>query len=645
MKLLWLAVPMSLAGALAYVLTPLARRLAIRVGAVDRPGVRKVHAADTPRLGGLAVLVSVGLVLSAAALRIGPLAPWAPVRVMLGIGIGLLPVLVVSVWDDVRPLRAVPKFLAQGLGAGLAVSFGITLMPKVHVFGAEVSLGPLSVVVSIVWIVGVTNAFNIVDGLDGLAGGLALISAASLAAVFFVSGNVPMGGAALVVAGGILGFLPYNVYPAKVFLGDTGSASIGFILACLALKGGSTLSAGLATLVPVFIMGLPVAETFVSMARRTVKRMENRASTGVFEADRGHFHHRLLDLGLDHRRAVLLLWAVGLVLGLLGLLSVLFTARQAGLLLVAIVAAAFVGLARLGYEEFAVIRKGVVLRLYDAPVLKKALFVVFVDLALVAVAVWVAIGLKWDDWGLHVHRASAVEMAAVLAPATVGGLWVMGLYRRAWRLAGMDDFVRLGVAVGVSTFTGLALDWIVVGGEVPVSVFLVFALAKSALSAGARSSFRILSLSKNKADATGPPVAIFGAGKAGVAALKEIWENEHLDMNPVAFLDDDPERVGLYVSGLRVAGSLEAVEELARRHPRLTLLVSSTKVDAERLRDAARLCRINGVRLMRMELEFRELIPMRESQGKAVLAAPSEASGPESVAEENPAACRVTQPA
>ena len=483
MKVLWLLIPAAVSMALAYLLTPLARRLALFVGAVDQPGARKVHKQPTARMGGLAVIAAVAVVLAAAAMGFGRLAPWAPANVIRGIGLGLLPVLVVSIWDDIRRLRALPKFLAQAFGAALAVAHGVSLTHEVHLFGNSVELGPVAVVVSILWIVGVTNAFNIVDGLDGLAGGLALISAGSLAAVFFMSGNNPMGGTALVVAGAIIGFLPYNVYPAEVFLGDTGSASIGFVLACLALKGGSTLSAGLATLVPVFILGLPLAETLVSMARRLVKRVESRSTSGVFEADRGHFHHRLLELGLDERRTVLLLWSIGLLLGLLGLLSILFTARQAGLLLVAILVAAFVGLARLGYEEFAVFRKGVALRLYGAPVLNRSLFVVFVDLALVACAIWLAIGLKWDDWGFGTHRATALEMAAVLAPATVGGLWLMGLYRRAWRVAGMEDVVRLGLAVATSTFTGLALDWMVLSGEVPLSLFFIYALAKAALSA------------------------------------------------------------------------------------------------------------------------------------------------------------------
>ncbi|MGH9365069.1 MAG: glycosyltransferase family 4 protein, partial [Thermoanaerobaculia bacterium] len=238
------------AAAISYALTPATRRLALRLGAVDRPGPRKVHEAPIPRLGGLAVVAAVvtgsGVLCFLHARGIHTLSDPS----CAGLGLGLLPILVVSLWDDIRPLPALPKFAAQFAGAGIAVAFGIRLGPQIHLFGHEITLGFFAVPLALLWIVGVTNAFNIVDGLDGLSAGLALISALSLVLVSLLTTRYAMASASLVVAGALVGFLPYNLYPAKVFLGDTGAAAVGFWLACLALRGGSTLSAGMAVLIP-----------------------------------------------------------------------------------------------------------------------------------------------------------------------------------------------------------------------------------------------------------------------------------------------------------------------------------------------------------------------------------------------------------
>jgi len=233
-----LLAPLFVSAGLSAVLTPPVRRLALRIGAIDRPEPRKVHRQPIPRLGGLAIVAS-------AAITFVPLwwlalrdAATFPSGLSAGVGFGLLPILAISIRDDIRPLGSAPKFLAQTLGTVVAVAFGVCLAPTVHIFGQSVEIGFLAVPLSVVWLVGVTNAFNIVDGLDGLSAGLALISAGSLVSILAVAHQMPMAAAALVVAGAILGFLPYNLYPARIFLGDSGATAIGFALACFALKGG-----------------------------------------------------------------------------------------------------------------------------------------------------------------------------------------------------------------------------------------------------------------------------------------------------------------------------------------------------------------------------------------------------------------------
>ena len=172
-----------------------------------------------------------------------------------------------------------------------------------------------------------------------------------MAAVFALVGQADRWAAVvLVLAGALAGFLPYNIHPARLFLGDTGATAIGFCLAAFALKGGSTLSSGFAALLPVFMLGLPIADTLITMARRTVGRLENHTG-GMFEPDRNHIHHRLLALGMDHGRAVLILYGAGLLLASAAFVSVFLNAREAGLFVVALLLAGFVGVHRLGYRR------------------------------------------------------------------------------------------------------------------------------------------------------------------------------------------------------------------------------------------------------------------------------------------------------
>ena len=541
---------------------------------------------------------------SGGAVRVG-LHPPALDGLSLGLGLGLLPIVAVSVWDDIRGLGPVPKLLAHLAGASLAVAAGLTLPSYVHVLGLEFALGLGAPVISVLWLAGLTNAFNIVDGLDGLAAGLALISAGSLAAVFIQSGQRDLAAATILVAGAVLGFLPWNLHPAKIFLGDTGSAALGFALGALTLMGAGKLSAGFAVLVPVVILGMPLAETVVSMARRLVRKLEG-TGVRVMGADRGHFHHRLLEMGLDHRRAVLTLYGAGLLVAAVGLVSIFLSAQQTGLLLVAVLAGGLIGVWRLGYDEFALLRKGSALKVYAAPVLKNGFFVVFVDLVIVAASVWLSVALKYDDWGFNAHRGQELEMLAVLFPATVGILWRMGMYRGVWKLSGLEDILRLIGAVGLATFLGLLVDRMFLKGDTPISLFLLYGLVKTFLSAGTRISYRVLAHVKDRGRLTGSPVALYGAGSAGALALRELWSNDALTLRPVAFLDDDPARKGTVLNGVKVEGGLEAVRELAVDYPGLTVLVATMKIGPERLREAARICDDLGIQLLRMELSFKE---------------------------------------
>ena len=599
--LFWYTLPALVAAIVAFALTPLVARLAVRIGAIDLPGERKLHTAPIPRLGGLAVVASIALVmlgstwLSGGRWRLSPhLAP--------GLGFGVLPVLVVSLLDDIRSVEARTKFLVHTLGATIAVAFGIALEPVVHLFGTPIHIGVFAAPLSVLWIVGVTNAFNIIDGLDGLSAGLALIAATSMAAVFALLGQADMAAVALVLVGALAGFLPYNTYPARLFLGDTGSTAIGFCLATFALKGGSTLSSGFAALLPVFMLGLPIADTFIAMMRRTLARLEGHTG-GMLVPDSNHIHHRLLALGIDHGRAVLILYGAGLVLAGAAFLSMFLTAHDAALFVVALLLAGFIGVHRLGYHEFAFLKRGTILKVYKMPAVKRGMFVVYVDTILAIAAAYLVVGLKTDHWSFSFVRHSVLDLAMTFAPVTVLVFWWSGMYRGSWRVSGLDDLTRAFKAVAIVTLVGALLVKPLSGAEYSPSMFGIYGLISLMLTASLRASYVVLENTRLRSSHQGIPVLIYGADVRGVAAVRELFQNSAAGLKPIGFIDDDPKARGKLVSGLPVFGTERELEGIIRTRKVQGLLVAAETIPPERLERAAQTCRQADARMFRLNVK------------------------------------------
>jgi len=489
-QLVTLLVPAAAAAVLAWLLTPLSAWLAWRLGAIDRPGPRRIHDRPIPRLGGLAVIAACAAVLGAGAIDLPGAPVWVRQGPWLGMLAGAIPILLVSIRDDIAHVGALPKIAAHAVGAAIAIWSGVALPPTVHLFDWPIELGWMAVPLSAIWLIGVTNSFNLVDGLDGLSAGLGLIAAGSLAGVLLLANQPGPASAAVVLAGGILGFLPYNLHPARVFLGDAGATAIGFVLGCLTLTGSALLPAGFATLIPVVLLGVPVAETVVSILRRTIARAESGEGIRIHEADRSHIHHRLLDLGFSHRHAVLILYGVGIALSLTALASLLLTRRQSGLLLLGMVLAGIVGLNKLGYGEFALVRRRVALRFHGLPVMQRSFFAVFVDIVLVSLSLYLTVALKLDDWTLAGQRTLVFSTLALLVPTHVAMFAACGTYRGSWRLAGVHDLLRLNLAIACASLTSAVLGVLLGVPGLSISLFALFACVEAAIATGCRVLYR-----------------------------------------------------------------------------------------------------------------------------------------------------------
>lgn len=295
---------------LAFALTPAVRVLAFKIGAVDDPkDKRRMHTQPVPLIGGLAIfisfVVSVVLFLEELDLKI------------FGLLAGMLVMVVIGIIDDTYDLAPWKKFLGQVMGAVIPVLTG-TRIDSFLVLGENYVLSEwASILFTIVWIVGITNSINLIDGLDGLACGISVISSLCLVLTAIISSSESsIALLSLLLAGACLGFLPFNLHPAKLFMGDTGALILGYALSTISVLGVFKFNALVSFLVPFLILGLPASDTFFSILRR-IRRKES-----PFHSDRGHLHHRLIDMGFSQRASVLILYAIS---ALLGICAVLFT--------------------------------------------------------------------------------------------------------------------------------------------------------------------------------------------------------------------------------------------------------------------------------------------------------------------------------
>jgi UDP-GlcNAc:undecaprenyl-phosphate/decaprenyl-phosphate GlcNAc-1-phosphate transferase len=330
-------------------LTPVIRRLCTRLGWLDVPrDDRRVHRQAIPRLGGVAILASVTL-----ALLILPLLDNLVTQSLLKERWQLLAVFVPAIlvtlfgmYDDLRGTDARLKFLALAVAGTIFYAMGGRIDNLSLPFLDSVQLPAVaSYLLTIIWIIGVTNAFNLIDGIDGLAAGAGLFSSLVVLVVSLMLGHAHVTVIALALSGALIGFLRYNFNPASIFLGDSGSLFIGFTLAAISLQGSQKASTAVAIAIPLMAFGLPVIDTGFSMVRRFL------SGKPIFQGDREHIHHMLLARGWSQRRAVFVLYAVCAALGLISLLFINETSRLTGLILLVVGSAVVLAFGRLRYHE------------------------------------------------------------------------------------------------------------------------------------------------------------------------------------------------------------------------------------------------------------------------------------------------------
>lgn len=327
--------------------TPTVSALARDLGILDRPSGRKVHREAIPRVGGVAIFLGVGIAMGSVLISgtaLGRLIHWDVSRVSLWVGATLA--FGLGFIDDLRRLQPRVKLLVQAAAALVAYAGGVRIQGLLFPWGAQWELGILSLPVTLFWFVLLMNAINLIDGLDGLAAGVSLFACGVLGVLCLISGREVEALGFAAVAGACLGFLRYNFNPASVFMGDGGSYFLGYMIAGMSVLGSLKSQTAVALLIPVVALGVPLMDALWATTRRFILGAE------IFKPDRDHIHHRLLAMGLNQKKAVLLIYLASICFGALSLSLVYIRDFRAGVLLLLLGLTAILAIRKLGYLEY-----------------------------------------------------------------------------------------------------------------------------------------------------------------------------------------------------------------------------------------------------------------------------------------------------
>lgn len=316
---------LAVAGAVvSAICTPFVKKFAIYIKAIDIPkDNRRVHDKPIPLLGGLAIYISF---ICALIFKSGSLSSSE-----IGIILGATIIVIGGVLDDKFDIKPWQKLCFQITAAVCLIVFNVRIISLTNPFFSKepyMQIGWLfGILLTILWVVGATNAFNLIDGLDGLAAGIAFISSVTIFIVAFLNGRYEAMTLTAILSGAIIGFLPYNYNPASIFMGDTGAQLLGFLLAAISIEGAVKSATAFAIAVPILALGLPIYDTIFAMIRRKIN------GKPMMQADRGHLHHRLLDMGLSQRQAVLIMYFISAVLGSFAILAMQLNSQRGYFLL------------------------------------------------------------------------------------------------------------------------------------------------------------------------------------------------------------------------------------------------------------------------------------------------------------------------
>ncbi|MFL6216325.1 MAG: hypothetical protein ACJ74J_20750 [Blastocatellia bacterium] len=572
--------------ALAVLLTWLARRAAYRFGFVAAPRKDRWHRQPTALMGGVAIY---------AAFAVGYAIFLPDVRASLPVLAGGTLLFVTGLVDDRYQIKPYVKLVLQLIAAAIVVYSGLHL-PWVNYEWVNDFL-------TIFWLVGITNAINLLDNMDGLAAGIAVISCAFLVLTFLMNGQPADAVMPALLGGAALGFLVFNFSPATIFMGDCGSMFLGFMLSGTALLSNTARFRSLTSvlLTPVLILLLPIFDTcMVTVTRKLSGRP-------VSQGGRDHTSHRLVALGVSERRAVLMLYAFAAVSGGLALLvrlldTTVVLALVPAFALMVLGLGLYLGKVRITEDAESLAGPRLLIRFAESPY-KRRVVEVLLDVTLIAMAYYVAYVLRWDGRLPGEQLAIFIKTLPLIIIVQTVSLLVGGVYRGLWHYFGVADLLTSARAIAAGGVVSAAVVFFLYDFHGPSrAVFLLDVLLLVVLLSASRLSFRLFRqglIGSGVARPDARPVLIYGAGDGGEMLIRELLNNGEYAYSPVGFIDDDAAKTGRLLHGVRIFGSHQ-LNEVVRAHGVREVLISSLKVPETRLDPIRRL----GLGLKKMSIRI-----------------------------------------
>jgi UDP-GlcNAc:undecaprenyl-phosphate GlcNAc-1-phosphate transferase len=563
-------------------LTPIVRAFARRVGMVGKPRPDRWHKKPTALLGGIGIYV-------------GFLAAYFFFRDSSVHGGGLLVLCASAMFalgliDDVVHLKPYAKLIGQIVAATVLTTHGLRLpWTQSLIFDQAIT---------IFWLVGVTNAMNLLDNIDGLAGGIAAIGGLFMTYFFVASGQFAHAALSAAFAGAVIGFLVFNFNPASIFMGDCGSLFLGYFLGAAALLHPTHRSRSLVAVLapPVLVMAIPILDTtLVTLTRKLNGRP-------VSQGGRDHTSHRLVALGLSERAATLTLYGFAIASGLVGVAAFHFPRHIAIALLplflmILLFVAVYLGRVKVyeGVTDASVAKGRALIPTLADFTYKRRIFEVLSDFMLIIVAYYCAFLLRFDGELLEPHWTKFRTSVPIVIVVQLGVFLAAGLYQGLWRYTSLSDMRRFVLssllAVGGSVIAVYALFRGFFGFS--RAMFIIDGMLLFLGVSGSRISFRLIRnwLVERLTGRSGKRVLIYGAGDAGELLLREIRNNEALGLLPIGFVDDDPAKTGKLIHGVRVVGTSDSLVELLPELDVQEVVVSSAKLDQTRVAAINEICR------------------------------------------------------
>ncbi len=590
--MVFLALVVSFLGGL--LLVPIARIVSIRLGKVSPPRADRWHSKPTPLLGGVAIYVSFMATIFAYALitRSWQEIPW-------GLLLGSSIMFALGLYDDFKPLTPPAKLIGQIVAVMVVIYLGYTSSFFTPRLGDSLVAQIPNVLLTIIWLVGISNAINLLDNMDGLAGGISFIAVGLMSVLFWQAGNTGLLAISLGLAGSTLAFLFYNFPPAKIFMGDSGSMLLGFTLAVLAIARQPQASNLFAIMgVPTLLLLLPILDTTLVTLTRLL-RGQSPAQGG-----RDHTSHRLIAFGLSERQAVLTLFAVALLSGIAALAIENLDYSLSLFIIPVLVLTLSLATAYLGRLKVVTPAQqgtpSVITRLMIELTYRRRLLEILFDFVLIGVAYYVSF-LVYARFSMPVE---ILEQYLATLPIAYAGAYIsfatMGVYRGVWRYVGIDDLLRYIRATLGTVALATPVILLLYRDSYPVEVLLFMAVFLFMGLAASRSSFKILDRAYGQQH-TGEQqrVLIYGAGDTGEIAARWLIMNPEFRLRVVGYIDDDSFKIGRQIHGITVLGGLDQLDDVItrKRVDGILLTTDGKKKDELMLICSKRECWVKTLRL------------------------------------------------